>query len=221
MQMPPYINIHTHHKPLASNEMVIRNAWLCPQKMQGDNYLFSHGIHPWFVKEMDWQASQSLWTKLLAEPGMVAIGETGLDRLKPLWELQLTLFEKQVELAAKHHKPLIIHCVKAYYDLIPFIKKTKTAFILHGFEGNINESGELAKHQNVFFSFGPRQFKNALKVQQNLEYLGSAKIFFETDTNRVPVEHVYTEALQYLKLSKEELIIQIHKNYSQAFNQTN
>lgn len=48
-----------------------------------------------------------------------AIGECGLDKYSQVdFDIQKQYFIKQIELSELTHKPLIIHCVKAYNELL-------------------------------------------------------------------------------------------------------
>ena len=95
---PPFIDIHTHQS--------------------GDGYP-TYGIHPWRL-----QPNLSLLETFLKEDKIVAIGETGLDRLhKDTFALQLNFFEQHILLSEQYHKPLIIHNVKATADLLRLYKK--------------------------------------------------------------------------------------------------
>ena len=57
---------------------------------------------------------------LVSGSGVVAIGEAGLDTLaeSPM-DLQKEVFLAQANLAEETHKPLIIHCVKAWRISLP------------------------------------------------------------------------------------------------------
>lgn len=213
-----YINIHTHHKPLAINEFVLRNAYLFSQKSDIIQCGFSYGVHPWLVSQFEWDQVEKTMLQLLVEHKMQAVGETGLDKLKPFWEKQVYFFEQQALLAEKYRKPVIVHCVKAYYELIPFIKKINTPFILHGYDGNLFQTKELAKMEQVYFSFGPRQFKNPEKLKATINFIGRHRIFLETDTYRIPVERVYGEAIKIMNINERELIRQIQQNYERVFS---
>ena len=106
---------------------------------------------------------------LVSGSGVVAIGEAGLDTLaeSPM-DLQKEVFLAQANLAEETHKPLIIHCVKAWADLIACKKavKPEMPWIIHGFRGN----GELASQLvrlGFYLSFGDR-FNPSLCVPHGL-----------------------------------------------------
>ena len=56
--------------------------------------------------------------------GCIALGEIGLDKLKgPSMEVQLAVFKEQIALSEKLELPVIIHCVRAWNELV-LVKKT-------------------------------------------------------------------------------------------------
>ena len=102
---------------------------------------FSVGIHPW---DADLEISFSEFEGMIQNQNCLAIGECGLDKLKgPDLEIQKTIFISQLDLAVKYQLPVIIHCVKAFDELIEICKPyySKVSLIIHGF----NKSSQLAK----------------------------------------------------------------------------
>ncbi|UJF23486.1 TatD family hydrolase [Shewanella sp. OMA3-2] len=117
---------------------------------------FALGIHPWYLPiDIDAalvQLEQHIITNQ-TNPLFVAIGECGLDKLRPDFERQQTLFEQQLHLAKKYQLPVILHAVKCHALLIELL--TKTALVqggvIHGFYGSV----EVAKqYQKLGFKLG-------------------------------------------------------------------
>src|SRR5690606_29533338 len=91
----------------------------------------------------------------LSLPNVIALGEIGLDRRNGAdFSLQKKFLTQQLAIIKDLNIPVIIHCVKAYSDLIPFIKKNKNPFVLHQFNGNKTQLSDFMKFDNVWFSFG-------------------------------------------------------------------
>ncbi len=85
---------------------------------------YSIGIHPWFIVEERLESDFEILESKLQEPSCLAIGECGLDkRIEVPMELQQLVFEKQLLLAQKYQKPVVIHCVAAFQELIEIIEK--------------------------------------------------------------------------------------------------
>ena len=69
---------------------------------------------------------------------LIAFGEAGFDKLRgPSVELQRSVFAEQVKIAGENRKPLVIHCVKAWDELLAAHKNLKpvTPWLVHGFRG--------------------------------------------------------------------------------------
>ena len=110
---------------------------------------FSVGIHPKNIDEN--------WEKILKHSRkfrfktIVSIGECGLDALIDIdANLQKTVFEQQILWANENPKPVIIHCVKWFQELIPFQKLAEVPLIIHGFNKKKSVTDEMLKHG--FFS---------------------------------------------------------------------
>lgn len=127
-----YRDIHTHGPAAAE---VIRNLNLYEAPVAG--YAYSAGIHPYDATE----ATDTAWQWLedvCRRPEVVAIGEAGLDRLRVGFpEPQTEIFIRQALLADEVDKPLIIHCVRAWGELIGLKRRLKPSlpWIIHGFRG--------------------------------------------------------------------------------------
>jgi TatD DNase family protein len=165
----------------------------------------SVGIHPWFTHIAGLPDLEAI----AKQPNVVAIGETGLDKLAstPL-EQQAQLFIAHIELAEKLRKPLIIHCVKAWQELI-CIRKQYTSdipWIIHGFRGN----GELARQMIQFgfqLSFGIHFRLDALRVAWDTHNL-----YAETDDSNTSIIEVYQRITAQLSITREALSHEISEN---------
>ncbi len=215
-----YINIHKH-SPCISNEICIQDLIIGKDKIQIlPNKHYSVGIHPWFINNIE-QQKQDL-VEVSHKKNVIAIGETGLDFQKNILlhtpvALQLDLFKFQIELAYKRQKPLIIHCVKCFDELIKLKKQYKDSipWIIHGFSKNSNIANQLIKN-DFYLSFG----HHLLQSEKNKEALigvPKEKIFFETDDKNLPIEKIYEEAAFLLKTSIKILKNQIAENYKSIF----
>ncbi|MBI3620123.1 TatD family hydrolase [Candidatus Roizmanbacteria bacterium] len=96
------------------------------------------GIHPHHVFELTLTAEVIFGEleKLISQPKVVAIGECGLDRHEyrntkyekykveeNFVELQKIILEKQIDLAIKHKKSLILHNREAKTEMLPILEK--------------------------------------------------------------------------------------------------
>ena len=91
-------------------------------KVTYKRHSFSCGIHPWYSEDSEPQLKYLY--EIATDPRIIAIGETGLDKLKgPSLNVQIPVFKSHIELAEKLKKPLIIHAVKVWEQLYHIRKK--------------------------------------------------------------------------------------------------
>ncbi len=212
-----FINIHSHRKPQLANEFLIRNAYhfLSDKLTQSSNCFFSVGIHPWHT--VIHSTSFNKIQELASNSAVIAIGEVGLDRAITIpIAKQLIIFEKQFNLAQTLNKPLIIHCVKAISDLIPFLKKSKVPFIFHHYSGNKIQTLELLK-LNCYFSFGKELIEKNKRVLEALSIIPAERIFLETDQMTINIAEVYEEVSSVLNISLTDLQNQMLLNFHKVF----
>lgn len=210
----PYINIHTHFKPVKQGVLTVRNGWLLKAGAYAHlNYLLSVGLHPWFLTSMTVGECTEKLMDVVTQPHTFAIGEIGLDRTIPIpMETQLKYFEAQLMVARAVAKPVILHAVKSYSDFIPYQKKAKIPFIYHGFNGNIQQAKELVKN-GALLSFGKALWQ--LKVQEAFKAIPLAHIFLETDNeSNLSIEAVYSHAASLRGIENDELKFRIYHNFA-------
>lgn len=213
-----FINIHTHHKPLLQEEFVLRNAYMALSNQQLNNlpYPTSAGLHPWFINRMPVNECSDRLIDLATSEKVFAIGEIGIDRAIEIpVHTQLAYFDAQVNIARALQKPVIIHAVRSYSDMIPFLKKSKIPFIFHQFSGNIQQATELLKHQ-AYLSFGKGLFEP--KTEEVFREVPLTSVFLETDTaTHLNISDVYHKAAELKKLSLDELKSAVFHNFARLF----
>ncbi|NLO20968.1 MAG: TatD family hydrolase [Syntrophomonadaceae bacterium] len=149
------------------------------------NIFATVGIHPHDAKTLDEQTLESLYN-LALKPGVVAIGEIGLDyyrNLSPL-EQQKKAFVEQIKMAQELGKPVVIHDRDAHQDVLEIIKKERAGVnggIMHCYSGHTPLALELIK-EGFYISFaGPLTFKNAKKSHEVAQKIPLDRILVETD----------------------------------------
>jgi TatD DNase family protein len=154
--------------------------------------------------------------KAVQPPYVLAIGEIGLDRAKgPAMPIQTAWFEAQLKLAEKVNKPVIVHCVKAYADLIPFLKKYTMPFILHGYNGNRQQTSDLLKFPQIYFSLGKQLFSAGNQKMDAFLAIPTQRVFLETDTSGIPIREMYATYSRLSGIPQEEIRQTLRKNYMQ------
>jgi TatD DNase family protein len=211
----PYINIHTHSIS-TGNVLVILNVY--PSDTLPDHVYLSSGIHPWYTD--DWEKQMQQLTKLIKDNRIAAIGECGLD-IQSLTsiEIQKKIFCKQVELSETFNKPLIIHCVKAFNELIQIHKKLKPAmpWILHGFNPNMEIANRCLELQ-MKLSFGKLLLLGNIKLENIVQNIPVASVFLETDESEIAITDIYDRYAAIKELPLESLKTEMMNNFKVCFN---
>ncbi len=212
-----FLNLHTHRKPQMPDEKVIRNAFvLDAMKLTTLPYLLSCGIHPWLINTHWKDQLQKLEYILQNLSQVVAVGECGLDRIKGAdWKLQMEVFDAHIQLANQHQKPLILHLVKSYSDILAYSAHIHVPWIIHGFKGNITEAEHLIK-KGARFSFGPRLMLEK-NIQETFCHIPAEFLYLETDTKPIDIVTQYTFAAQMRNISVEMLKEVIWTNFARDF----
>lgn len=218
----PFIDVHTH-KEERPGVVSIRNIF--PGDFNPDNFrgteTFSVGLHPWHIGNRDWNDEEliKILDRAALYPGMLAVGEAGLDKtINVDLELQKHFFVLQLKLSERFQRPLIIHCVRAYQEILGLRKELDAMqpWIFHGFTG----SPQLARqciNSGCYLSFGAALMKSSQRAMASLKSLGSGDFFLETDSGDYSVEEIYCKAEIILNTSEEELKFDVFNSFNKAF----
>lgn len=209
-----YYNIHTHRpsthpEDISIMNILIREPFIDEKKVSPYR---SYGIHPWFLEDIDVQ--METLTSCLNRPDAIAVGEAGLNKAAEAdMALQTAVFHTQALLAEKTSKPLIIHCVKAWQELLTVRKNVNPhmPWIIHGFRTN----GELATqllHQGFYLSFGEKYNPGALQKAW------PDHLLVETDTAPVDIREVYEDLAASLSVPMETFATQVEENTKRIFH---
>ncbi|MBW6499211.1 MAG: TatD family hydrolase [Bacteroidales bacterium] len=193
-----YIDLHTH-KPGKPGVKSLQNIFLSDfEKFSGTkDQLLSVGLHPWRVRGQE--DPDLLFQQLKFAAGyqqVAAIGETGLDKsIEMPLERQEAVFNIHFEVSEELQKPLIIHCVRAYQELLLLRKNLGATqpWIFHGFAG----SAQLARqciNSGCLLSFGPAILKDHNRAVHSLISLGIDEFFLETDDSGLDIAEIYERA---------------------------
>lgn len=211
----PYIDVHTHSAKNIGIEVINIDDF----NDQPTYRYCSIGIHPWKIEKCNHLQQIAGFETFLQNHNICAIGEIGLDRsITTNINLQKDVFTHQLDTAEKYHLPTIIHCVKAYSDIVEIIvhKKLSIPLIFHGFGGNTTIMQTLLQYERAFFSYGHRLLINP-KIQNSFINTPQNKILFETDTNDISINKIYNFAAEQKGLNLDELKQIIYNNFTQVF----
>lgn len=177
-----------------------------------DCFWFSCGVHPWHSENANPQIK--FLNEIASDPRIVAIGEAGYDKLKgPDMAHQRSIFEQQIEISENLRKPLVIHCVKAWDELLGSWKKykPKQPWIIHGFRGKPELAQQLTNH-GFYFSVGER-FN-----QQSLTKIPLDRLFCETDNSDLNIREIYEQVANALTMPLDEFADRIEENINRVFH---
>ena len=212
-----FLNLHTHHYTNQPDVLELVNQY--PHEFNDLVPNYSIGIHPWYIVEDRIEADFEFLESKLTDEKCLAIGECGLDkRIALSMDLQQNIFEKHLALAEKYQKPVIIHCVAAFQELIAITKNRKVSvpMIVHGFSKNELVAKELLAN-GFYLSFGKWLILNP-ELEVVFQSVPNDRFFLETDTITEEIQEVYALAAKYKNIeinSLEEIIL---KNYNTVFN---
>jgi TatD DNase family protein len=216
-----YIDIHTHGSVsmpgIFSVETLLAHENRKPEEISG--ITFTAGIHPWHLSEGNQEEQLEFVKRVAGDKNLIAIGEAGFDRLRgPSFGLQRKIFEDQVRMAEDCNKPVVIHCVKAWDELLAAHKKLRPdlPWLVHGFRGKKELADQLiarGMYLSFWFDFVIRQESEDL-----LKHLPIERIFLETDGADIPISDIYSKAGIHLSLPIDILKRNIFSNFIQFFN---
>lgn len=193
----------------------------------------AYGYHP---EDADKITEEDLvyMEEIIKDDRIIAIGEIGLDYYwdKTYKNKQLELFKRQIEIANKVHKPILIHSRSAVQDTYDMLKENaETPVLLHCF----GESAEMMREYlklGYYIAFGGVvTFKNAVTPKNNVANIPLDRLMLETDcpymtpvpyrgkTNETGfVKYVGEYVAELRGIETEDLQRQLMANYRRFFN---
>ena len=141
------------------------------------------GIHPEDINGINDESFKFI-EENINNPKIVAIGEIGLDYywVKDNKEAQKEVFRRQLDLATKYNKPVIIHSRDSIQDTYDILKGYKLKGSMHCFNSSIEMAREFIKLGYKIGVGGVVTFKNAKKLQDIVTELDLGNILLETDS---------------------------------------
>ena len=163
---------------------------------------YSVGFHPWDNVENLTDGDFDLLRQCAGHPQVLAVGETGIDRLRGghLVE-QGETFVRHLQLAHDLGKPVVVHNVRATQDILDarrIARLDDVTLVIHGMRGNANVARTLLD-AGCYLSYGPRFNPEALKSTP------MDRLLIETDDSDTPITAVASLAAQTLHLTVDEI----------------
>lgn len=219
-QKGDYIDIHVHDGKAAGGVFILdtlmAHEYKMPAKCEGVAY--TYGIHHWFLHEDNYIFQLEKVRLFTRSNDVIAIGEAGFDKLRgPSVELQRKVFREQVSISEELEKPLIIHCVRSWEEILGEHKvlKPKMPWMIHGFRGKIPLAGQLLSkgfYLSLWFEYVLRPDSAPL-----LKAIDRERVFLETDGAPVDIKEIYRKAANGMGIDVEELKTMIYNNYNRFF----
>lgn len=206
---------------------------MCRVAAQYPNTFVSVGLHP--NSEVDKEPTIEDLLKDVAEPRLVAIGETGLDYYRSEGELewQRERFRNHIRAANQAKLPLIVHSRMAREDTIAILQQenaSECGGVMHCFTEDWAMACD-ALELGFYISFsGIVTFKNAPSVQEVAKKMPFDRMLIETDCPYLAptpfrgkpnqpayVRHVAEFIAELRGVSLEEVAEQTTRNFFNLF----
>lgn len=196
-----------------------RASWYYVLEQKSQTISAAVGIHPWFLDHIAKGWDKELETLLSESPDLI-IGECGLDFYKDIdRKIQKIVFCKQLELAQKFGRPVVIHAVKAINEVLSCLKKYPLVrrFVVHRFSGSLTEAKSLIAN-GAFLSLGFEVLERK-KSRKLVENIPLSNLLLETDaetdnddvTSRL--QELYAFVAKVKEVSLSDLMKIIKDNY--------
>jgi TatD DNase family protein len=213
-----YIDIHTHQQNTDPDIFSVR-CLLTHQPERPHDYptsAVSVGAHPWFIEKDNLLTTLEDVAISATGSNVVAIGEAGLDKVKGAeMPTQITAFEKQAIIANNLLKPLIVHCVKAWDELLAVHRNInpRVPWIIHGFMGSKELAGQIID-KGMFISLW-YSFALAERSASLIKWMPQDRLFLETDSSDANIKDIYAKVAGNLNISVDSLKSTIVGNYDE------
>lgn len=215
-----YIDIHNHGATPVTGQFSIGNLMAHEECIpdQTPGLAYTIGIHPWHLTKETFAEQLGKVSRYAGSTNVIALGEAGFDRLRgPALDLQRDAFEEQVKIADAISKPLFIHSVRAWDELLAEHKRLSpsTPWLIHGFRGKRELAQQLIS-KGMFISFW---FDFIIRPESSelVRRLPLEKIFLETDGSGVEIGTIYNKVASDLNMDIVQLKNQILSNYKVLF----
>ncbi len=220
--MAPYVDFHTHCRrgdaleilnidPLNEESFVLAVECGLP---------FSVGMHPWRTAENTERLNEAFerMDRVAQNGQAMAIGECGLD-----WSvdvdrrLQTEVFERQLELAKQCNLPVILHCVRAFEDVMSRLVRAKAErAVFHSFIGSTEQVARVVS-KGYFCSFSPRSLASA-RTCEVIRRITPSALLIERDECECPIDEVYSAVAALRGCSIGELREIVFDNYKRLID---
>lgn len=188
------------------------------------------GVHPHEAASWNDDVATAI-ERALGNPAVVAVGEAGLDYHydhSPR-DVQRKVFQKQLEMAARHEMPIVVHSRSADEDMMEMLDGAEATVVLHSFSSG-RQLLELGLERNDYVSFSGMVTFRSWHDDEAVRAVPDNRILIETDAPYLaPVPHrgkrnepafVAATAVRIAELrgvALEEITVQTTANAAECF----
>lgn len=174
------------------------------------------GFHPTELNDVTEEELQWL-EQHVNDDKIIAVGEIGLDYHYDDTdkEKQQYFFKKQLEIAKKNNKPVIIHTRDSIQDTYNIVKESKCKGSIHCYSGSLEMAKEFIKVGFCIGIGGIVTFKNAKNIIEVIKNIDEEYILLETDSPYLTPEpyRKYKNDSSYLNIILEKICSIRSQNY--------
>lgn len=202
-------------------------------KISDERIAFKHtlGIYPGDVDNAD-EELFARYAKLYEDDRCDAIGEIGLDYH---WdrhniEKQKQIFKRQLELARRLDKPVIIHSRDAIEDTYELLKAIRVRGVMHCYSDSADMAAKFVELGMYVSVAGPITWKKADEAIKVAQRVPLNRLLIETDCPYLApapmrgkrnepsfVVHTGRKVAEVLGIPEEEFKKQLNENYQELF----
>ena len=148
-----------------------------------DEVYVAIGFHP--TELDDFSVEYFSWLEEhINDRKVVAIGEIGLDYHydETDKEKQIYVFRRQLDIAKKYNKPIIVHTRDAIQDTFDILKEYNLTGSIHSYSGSLEMAREFVKLGYMIGIGGIVTFKNAKNIKEVVKNIDLEYILLGTDS---------------------------------------
>ena len=217
----PWLDFHTHQPYHPSQGYVSVRSYSPPllQSSISQEY-FTAGLHPWetaLPENRQWIETELV--PCLKQANCLGLGEVGLDRGRgAALPEQQALLELQLDIAKRLQLPIVVHCVRAWSELMASFKRVKptTAKAIHGYNGSYHVLQSLLAED---WYISPQIRRNGT-MEQLVSNIPVNRLLLETDATTLTGFAVAEVAAAHLNASVEAVTRQVDVNTRRFYSIT-
>jgi TatD DNase family protein len=151
------------------------------------------GIHPHDAAEATDDDFTAMERLARASARVVALGEMGLDFFRNLSprDRQEAVFRRQLDLARRLRKPVVVHCRDAHAEVISILREERVdavGGVMHCFSGDVEIAKRCLDLGLLISLAGPVTYRNARALPDVARFVPEDRLVVETDCPFLPPE---------------------------------